>query len=143
MAGIVDRLIQNARAYVSEFVEKRLPGIPGSSSWHTTEEAQDSTTSWQHTTESPPAGAEARSPHGLPHNAELARCYAVLDLPFGAPMAQVSKRWKTYLRKCHPDLHTGDAVKQAQATELTQQLNSAHAKIKAAWEQYRPQRPRR
>lgn len=135
MAGIVDRLIQNARAYVYDFVGKRLSGTPAVPPWQASEDAYGSHTSWRSTDESPPFTHDAGAGPGLPHSAELARCYAALDLPFGTPLVHVTKRWKAYLRKCHPDLHAADAVKQAQATELTQQLNSAYDTIKTAWEQ--------
>jgi hypothetical protein len=83
----------------------------------------------------PPFEEPASAGHGLPYSVELARCYRLLDLPFGAPMAQVTRQWKTYLKQCHPDRYANDPAKQADATFLTQQLNDAHQKIKAAWEQ--------
>ena len=51
-------------------------------------------------------------------------------------MEQVTKQWKTYLKQCHPDRYAQDPAKQAEATILTQQLNDAYQKIKAAWEQH-------
>jgi curved DNA-binding protein CbpA len=84
----------------------------------------------------PPFEEPASAGHGLPHSAELDRCYRMLDLPFGAPMEQVTKQWKTYLKKWHPDRYANDPAQQADATLVTQQLNDAHKKIKAAWERY-------
>jgi ribonuclease HI len=55
-------------------------------------------------------------------------------------MEQVNKRWKAYLKKCHPDRYANDPTKQADATRLTQELTRAHEKIKVAWEQYHGQR---
>jgi DnaJ-class molecular chaperone len=81
---------------------------------------------------------EAPTDSHLPYSAELAGCYRALDLPFGAPVEQVAKRWKTYLKKCHPDLHANDPEKQADATRLTQELTRAYEKIKAAWERHQP-----
>jgi hypothetical protein len=49
-------------------------------------------------------------------------------------MAQVSKRWKTYLKTCHPDRFANDPARQADATELTQALTGAHDTIEAAWQ---------
>jgi hypothetical protein len=136
MAGIVDRLLQNARAYVYDFVVKRFPG--SSPAWETFDDADETTTSHTYTApEPPPFDAAAGRASGLPYTEEVARCYTLLDLPFGAPMGQVTKRWKAYLRQCHPDLHTDDAAKHAEATELTQELNSAYSKIKSAWERYK------
>jgi hypothetical protein len=133
MVGIVDRLIQNTRAYVYDLVEKHFSGMSTDSSWKAASE-DPASSSTAH--EPPPFEPQAGKRSGLPHSEALARCYASFDLPFGAPIAQVTKRWKAYLRKCHPDLHTADATKQAQATELTQQLNRDYDKIKAAWKQY-------
>ncbi len=51
-------------------------------------------------------------------------------------MARVTTQWKTYLKKHHPDRDASDPAKQADATTITQRLNDAHQKIKAAWERY-------
>lgn len=87
-----------------------------------------------------PAGDTSKPPPhahtGLPYTDELGACYRMLDLPFGAPLAEVTKRWKDYLKQCHPDRYTYDAAKQADATILTQQLNDAYRKIKVAWDRY-------
>ena len=69
----------------------------------------------------------------LPHSAELADAYRVLDLPFGAPLPKVDGRWKAYLKRCHPDRYHGDTKRQSDAAELTRQLNAAHDRIEAAW----------
>ncbi len=84
------------------------------------------------------SGTSARARTGLPYSAELARCYDLLDLPFGAPMDEVNKRWKAYLKRCHPDLYANDPGQQAEATELSQALMGAHSKIAAAWKRYQP-----
>jgi hypothetical protein len=131
MAGIFERLVQLGRAHLYDFLTQRWPGGSSSSTWETNfgthDDAFNSSSPFE---ESPPDG------HGLPHSAELARCYRLLDLPFGAPMAQVTRQWKTYLKQCHPDRYANDPAKQADATFLTQQLNDAHQKIKVAWEQH-------
>jgi hypothetical protein len=82
------------------------------------------------------AGSRTETASGLPFSEELAACYRALDLPFGAPMEQVSKRWKTYLKQCHPDRYANDPAKQDDATRLTQELTRAHQRIKAAWAQH-------
>jgi hypothetical protein len=79
---------------------------------------------------------EAYASSALPYSEELAGYYRALDLPFGAPMDQVTKRWKTYLKKCHPDRYANNPEKQSDATRLTQELTRAHEKIKGAWEQH-------
>jgi curved DNA-binding protein CbpA len=51
-------------------------------------------------------------------------------------MEEVNKRWKTYLKKCHPDRYANDPGKLTDATELTQALTGAHDTIQAAWKRY-------
>jgi hypothetical protein len=135
MAGIFQRLVQLGRAHLNELLEQRWPGAASPSTWEQEFETQEHT---QHDTFNAPPPFEEPAPagHGLPHSVELDRCYRMLDLPFGAPMEQVTKQWKAYLKKCHPDRYANDQAKQADATFLTQQLNDAHKKIKAAWERH-------
>lgn len=52
-------------------------------------------------------------------------------------MERVTRQWKTYLKKCHPDRYANEPEKQADATRLTQELTRAHEKIKVAWKQRR------
>jgi hypothetical protein len=135
MATLLQRLVQLGRTHLNDFLGQYWPGAPSSSPWET-----DSGTS-QHTYDdtfrsSSSFEEPASTGSGLPHSAELARCYQDLDLPFGAPMEQVTRQWKAYLKKCHPDRYAQNPTKQAEATILTQQLNDAHQKIKAAWEHH-------
>lgn len=84
------------------------------------------------------APSDTHPRRSLPYSDELAGDYGTLDLPFGAPMHQVNKRWKTYLKKCHPDRYANDPEKQADATRLTQELTQAYENIKRAWAYYQP-----
>jgi DnaJ-domain-containing protein 1 len=59
----------------------------------------------------------------------LRRDYATLEVPFAAPLTDVRKSYKQLLHKYHPDRFSGDAEKQALATEVTQRLNEAFARI--------------
>jgi DnaJ-class molecular chaperone len=59
----------------------------------------------------------------------LRRDYATLEVPFAAPLTDVRKSYKRLLHKYHPDRFSGDAEKQALATEVTQRLNEAFARI--------------
>jgi hypothetical protein len=136
MASIVQRLVQLGRAHLYDFLTQRWPGGASSPTWETTFETHEHTHDDAFHHSSPPFEEPDLAGHGLPHSAELARCYRLLDLPFGAPMVQVTRQWKTYLKKCHPDRYANDPAQQADATFLTQQLNDAHQKIKVAWEQY-------
>ena len=135
MASILQRLVQLGRVHLNELLEQCWPGASSPSMWKKDFKTWEST---QHDTFNapPPFEEPASAGHGLPHSAELDRCYRMLDLPFGAPMEQVTKQWKTYLKKCHPDRYVHDPAKQADATFLTQQLNDAHKKIKVAWERH-------
>jgi DnaJ-class molecular chaperone len=132
MPELFRRLARLARAYLSDFA-------PSSASESSASRAD---TSRQEGFTSPhgfsAAGSGTETASGLPFSKELATCYRTLDLPFGAPMEQVSKRWKTYLKQCHPDRYASDPAKQADATRLTQELTRAHEKIKAAWAQHQP-----
>lgn len=132
MAGIVERLWQLGRAQLNDLLGQRWPGTPP---WDSASRAEDETP--HDTFHAPPPCEESTTSHaGLPRTVELVRCYRLLDLPFGAPMAQVTRQWKTYLKKCHPDRYARNPAKQAEATELTQQLNDAHQKLKVAWERH-------
>lgn len=135
MAGIFQRLVDLGRAHLNDFLGQRRPGASSPPMWETDFETQEHT--HHDAFNSPPPFKEpAPAGGGLPHSAELVRCYRMLDLPFGTPMERVTRQWKTYLKKCHPDRYANDLAKQADATLLTQQLNDAHKKIKAAWERY-------
>jgi hypothetical protein len=136
MSELFKRLVQLARVHLSDLVEQHWPGRRSEPGWEADADPWYDTAP-PHDTSPPPSQAQHRS--GLPYSEELARHYRSLDLPFGAPLAQVNKRWKTYLKKCHPDRYANDPVRQADATKLTQELTRAHEKIKAAWEQYHAQ----
>lgn len=126
MPGILDRLAQNARAHLYDFLQRHGFTVSAAARWQDTNDAPDE-----------PFHDDATEPHAasgpLPYSAELADAYQRLDLPFGAPLADVNKRWKAYLKRCHPDRFHAEPSRQADATELTQQLNAAHACIEAAW----------
>lgn len=135
MASILQRLIQLGRAHLHDFLSQRWPGTFSPPLWDTDDSAQEQT--HRQAANAPPPFAEpAPESHGLPYSEELARCYRVLDLPFGAPLEQVTRRWRAYLKQAHPDLHATDPAKQADATMLTQQLNDAYKKIRLAWKQH-------
>ena len=127
VAGILDRLAQNARAHLHEFLQRHVFTVPAGAPW------QDADP-WP---EQPSRDDDTR-PHEpsapLPYSTELADAYRLLDLPFGAPLANADRRWKTYLKRCHPDRFHADPDRQADATRLTQELNAAHDLIEAAWE---------
>jgi hypothetical protein len=137
MSEILKRLARITQAHLADFLEQHWPGRRPDSGWNfdpgTRPDADPSA-------DPPPPRSEAHTRQGIAYSEELAQYYHALDLPFGAPMPQVTKRWKAYLKKCHPDRYAKDPAKQVDATQLTQELTRAHEKIKAAWEQYHQQR---
>ena len=133
MAALLNRLARLTRAHLSDFLARRWPGWRVEPPWHTDSEAQEEAESDQGFSASP---FEASTKSGLPYSEALAEAYRALDLPFGVPMEQATRQWKTYLKKCHPDRYTNDPAKQADATRLTQELTRAYEKIKVAWRQH-------
>jgi DnaJ-domain-containing protein 1 len=59
--------------------------------------------------------------------------YATLEVSFAAPLREVRKSYKRLLHKYHPDRFSLEAEKQALATEVTQRLNAAFARIEAQY----------
>ena len=136
MAGIWQRLVQLGRAHLNDFLTQRWPDAPSTPTWDT-DFATQGQTHRDAFDSSPPFEEPAPDSHGLPYSAELAGCYRLLDLPFGTPVEQVTKRWKAYLKTSHPDLYANDPARQAEATVLTQQLNDAYKKIRLAWKRHK------
>lgn len=64
-----------------------------------------------------------------PQNAELARCYANLEIPYGSDLETARRAWKRLLKKYHPDLHAGDPKKRRVADQLTAELTLAFRHI--------------
>jgi DnaJ-domain-containing protein 1 len=135
MVELLRRLAHLTRAHLHDFLEPYWGAGHQRAEWGAQADAGDEPPS--STYETPPSFDTHRS-DGLPYSDALADSYRVLDLPFGAPLEQVAKRWKDYLKKCHPDRYANDPQKQAEATELTQELTRAYESIRIAWKQYRP-----
>jgi len=150
MSELLQRLLNIARSHLQDFIDPFRPGTSIPPYWDIDDmepEEPYSSNDNRHRSRtgnasgfgaSNTSGISTRTSKGLPYSTELANCYALLDLPFGAPMDEVNKRWKTYLKRCHPDLFANDSGQQAEATELTQALMGAHSKIEAAWKRYQP-----
>ena len=120
MSTLLDRLARNARAQLHDLLRRYGMAEP-SPEWRDEPQADP-------VYDEPP---DRSSP--VPHSAELAEAFRVLDLPFGAPLPKASERWKSYLKRCHPDRFHNDPKRQTDAAELTRQLNTAHDRIEAAW----------
>jgi hypothetical protein len=134
MSELFKRLARLTRAHLTDLFEQHWPGRSTATTWDTDFISQDDATTGPHAT---PPPFETSTNHGLPYSAELAEAYRALDLSYGTPLEQVAKRWKDYLKKCHPDRYANDPHKLADATRLTQELTSAYEKIKGAWEKHR------
>ncbi|MBI4821807.1 MAG: DnaJ domain-containing protein [Deltaproteobacteria bacterium] len=57
---------------------------------------------------------------------ELARWYANLELPYGAPLEEVRAAYRRMMRRYHPDRHRTDPTSEAAAAELVMALREAH-----------------
>lgn len=62
----------------------------------------------------------------------LARHYAALELPFGAPLTLVETRHTALAEKFHPDKFAHDAAKKEAAEELRTRLQAAFDELKSA-----------
>ena len=63
---------------------------------------------------------------GFGRNAEVAKHYKALDLPYGAPFAEVKSAYRKLMRKYHPDLHNDSPKKQKAANELSVRVTQAY-----------------
>jgi DnaJ-domain-containing protein 1 len=85
----------------------------------------------------PPPRREPRRPGGgtqrrdrAPAGEALHRDYANLEVAFGAPLAEVTRAYKTLLKRYHPDKFAADPEKQQLATEITLRINLSYQNIR-------------
>src|SRR5258706_15586138 len=104
MASLFQRLVDLGRAQFNGLFTSRETATSTQTTWDTDFETHEQTRNETFNT-APPDGETPSAGHGLPYSDELARCYRLLDLPFGTPLERVTKQWKTYLKRCHPDRH--------------------------------------
>jgi DnaJ-domain-containing protein 1 len=133
MVDLLKRLAHLTRAHLHDFLDPYLGGSHQPRGRDTQINSEDEP---QASAYDSPSSFDTPGAGRLPYSDALASNYRVLDLPFGAPMEQVAKRWKDYLKKCHPDRYANDPQKQAEATELTQELTRAYESIRAAWKRH-------
>lgn len=78
-------------------------------------------------------GGQNRRPTAVATLAEqrVRELYLQLEVPYGAPFAEVKKSFRQLMRKYHPDLHVGDPKKHQVATELTMSLTQAYKELEA------------
>lgn len=78
------------------------------------------------------AGGAAAPRPGSSRDAELAKHYAVLEIPFGSDWETVKAAYRRLMRKYHPDLHAGSPEKLRAATEVSQALTTAYNELEKA-----------
>lgn len=66
--------------------------------------------------------------------------YANLEVSYGADLQTVKKNYRRLMRKYHPDRFNDDPEMQELATELSQELSQAYAKVKKHIEQNKNRR---
>ena len=71
----------------------------------------------------------APGPPNPAQDPELARCYAHLEIPYGANLESSRRAWKRLLKKYHPDLHAHDAQKRRIADQLAAELTRSFQEI--------------
>lgn len=133
MSELLRRFARLTRAQLFDLLAQHWPGRRPEVSWERPDASYEEPAASPNASP-PPFGTHTR--HGLPYSADVAEAYRALDLPYGAPMGDVAKRWKTYLKRCHPDRYAKQPDKLADATKLTQELTNAYEKIKTAWERH-------
>jgi len=74
----------------------------------------------------PGAGGGRSAPRPSAPMNEVARAYAVLEIPQGSDFETVRKAYRALMRKYHPDRHVNAPDKQKAATELAQKLTDAY-----------------
>lgn len=78
-----------------------------------------------------PSGRVERALASIEKEREIAQAYANLELPKGAPIEDVEKKYKELAAKYAPEKHTGDAARVELAKELRGQLTRAYERLTA------------
>lgn len=60
----------------------------------------------------------------------IAKCYALLELPPGAPLGDIEAAYRKLLRQFHPDRFAGDAERHASAVALVTSLTDAYLALR-------------
>jgi hypothetical protein len=61
-----------------------------------------------------------------------AKCFALLELPYGAPLSDVELAYRKLLRQFHPDRYLGDGERHASAVALVTSLTDAYLSLRRA-----------
>jgi len=87
-------------------------------------------------TEDEPTGSSATATPGFMGGVPeyLRKDFRNLEVPFGAPLPEVRKSYKSLMTAFHPDRHSADPEKFRTATEVTKKLNQSFQRIRAHYE---------
>lgn len=81
-----------------------------------------------------PAGVEldavAKARRDRMRERSVAKCYALLELPAGAPLGDVEAAYRKLLRQFHPDRFAGDPERHASAIALVTSLTDAYLALR-------------
>jgi hypothetical protein len=61
-----------------------------------------------------------------------AKCFALLEVPYGAPLGDIELAYRKLLRQFHPDRFLGDAERHASAVALVTSLTDAYLSLRRA-----------
>ncbi|MBI4511877.1 MAG: J domain-containing protein [Deltaproteobacteria bacterium] len=75
------------------------------------------------------SGPRARRVGNLRYDSELAKYFAVLEIPYGSDFDAVKSAYRKLMRKYHPDLHASAPEKLKAATEVSQALTNAYNEL--------------
>lgn len=79
-----------------------------------------------------PPSFDAPDRDGMPES--LRRDFRNLEVPVGAPLADVRRGYKRLMAAYHPDRHSSDPEKLRTATEITKKLNQSFQRIRTYYE---------
>ncbi len=71
-----------------------------------------------------------RSPRPPRVDPVLARCYARLEVSYGAGLAEIRSAWKRLVRKHHPDLHEMDPERKLLGAAVIKEVNNSYEELK-------------
>ena len=77
-----------------------------------------------------PRARPPKQPAQDPHQLQIDKYYAMLELPSGASWAEVKSAYRSLMRKYHPDRHRDSDEEQQVATELSQKLRVAYEALR-------------
>ena len=76
----------------------------------------------------------SQRPGRAPVSETLRKDFRNLEVPFGAPLADVRQSYKRLMTAFHPDRHSADPDRFRTATEVTKKLNQSFQRIKSYYE---------